>query len=70
MYDLDVQVILESQERRLKSIDGSFHRYLYSQIDWNSRLVCILGARGTGKTTMLLQRIKEAFTEPGKAMYA
>ncbi len=70
MYDLDVQIILASQERRLKSIEGCFHRYLYSQIDWDARLVCILGARGTGKTTMLLQRIKEGFTEPGKAMYA
>ena len=70
MYDLDVEVILASQERRLKGIESRFHRYLYSQIDWKSRMVCILGARGTGKTTMLLQRIKEAFPEPGRALYA
>lgn len=28
------------------------------EIDWNNRLIGIKGARGTGKTTMLLQRVK------------
>jgi uncharacterized protein len=32
-------------------------RFLFSQIDWNWRLICIKGARGTGKTTMLLQHM-------------
>ncbi|HQB21458.1 MAG TPA: AAA family ATPase [Bacteroidales bacterium] len=35
-----------------------FVRYLYNKIDWNSRFIAILGARGVGKTTLLLQRIK------------
>jgi predicted AAA+ superfamily ATPase len=34
-----------------------FERYLKNQIDWNNRLIAITGARGTGKTTMLLQHI-------------
>ena len=38
--------------------ETTFLRYLYSQIDWKSRLVVIEGARGVGKTTMVLQRIK------------
>jgi len=33
-------------------------RGLYGQIDWKDRLIGILGARGTGKTTLLLQRLK------------
>ena len=37
----------------------AFKRYLYDEVDWNSRLVCVKGARGVGKTTMLLQRISE-----------
>ena len=32
-------------------------RYLYHQINWDGRLVAILGARGVGKSTMLLQHI-------------
>ncbi|MBQ7650979.1 MAG: ATP-binding protein [Victivallales bacterium] len=70
MEEINLQGIKASQERRLKCLKGDFHRYLYSQIDWNSRLVCIIGARGTGKTTMLLQRIKEAFSASGCALYA
>ena len=38
--------------------DTSFVRYLYEKIDWNSRMISIAGARGTGKTTMLLQHIR------------
>ena len=37
-----------------------FVRYLYEKIDWNNRFIAILGARGVGKTTLLLQRIKQA----------
>jgi len=33
-------------------------RYLHTKVDWNNRLTAIVGARGTGKTTLLLQHIK------------
>ncbi|HET8808931.1 MAG TPA: AAA family ATPase [Flavobacteriaceae bacterium] len=33
-------------------------RYLLREINWSNRLIGIKGARGTGKTTLLLQRIK------------
>lgn len=33
-------------------------RYLYHEINWNSRLTAVVGSRGVGKTTLLLQRIK------------
>lgn len=42
----------------LKSTNTSFVRYLHNQIDWNSRMISIMGSRGTGKTTMLLQHIR------------
>jgi len=47
----------------------SFKRYLFSQINWDSRLIAILGARGVGKTTMLLQYYKEHFDNPEKCLY-
>ncbi|NCA80383.1 MAG: AAA family ATPase [Sphingobacteriia bacterium] len=47
--------------RKLESTDRRFERYLKSQIDWNNRLIGITGARGTGKTTMLLQHIQEEY---------
>lgn len=36
-----------------------FNRYKYALIDWNSRLVGITGPRGIGKSTMVLQYIRE-----------
>ncbi|HMI02154.1 MAG TPA: AAA family ATPase [Pedobacter sp.] len=39
------------------------------EIDWNDRLIGILGARGTGKTTLLLQRLKAEYGFSGDAMY-
>lgn len=48
--------------RKLEETDMRFERYLKSQIDWNNRLTAITGARGTGKTTLLLQHIKEQYS--------
>mgnify|MGYP000013709779 CR=1 FL=1 len=37
-----------------------FIRYKYDEINWNGRLVGIVEPRGLGKSTMVLQRIKQA----------
>lgn len=47
--------------RQLNKVNQAFERYLAKEIDWNSRLICILGARGSGKTTLILQHIKKTF---------
>ncbi|MCR5455160.1 MAG: AAA family ATPase [Bacteroidales bacterium] len=44
-------------------------RYLYSKIDWNERLIGIKGARGVGKTTLMLQHIKLSFPNRNSAFY-
>ena len=41
----------------LTNTDTKFVRYLYGCIPWDDPLVLILGARGVGKTTMMLQNI-------------
>lgn len=41
-----------------------------NEVDWRDRLICIKGARGAGKTTLMRQRVKEAFGEDSrKALY-
>jgi len=56
---------------RINSIDTSFKRYLWNKINWNNRLIAITGARGVGKTTLLLQYIKENLNEfPDEVIYA
>jgi predicted AAA+ superfamily ATPase len=56
--------------RELRKTDLSFQRYLIDEIDWEGRLSAITGARGTGKTTMILQHIKRTFgNSPKEALY-
>lgn len=62
--------LIATSHRLVKAVDTSIHRYLYDQVNWNDRLVMIKGARGVGKTTMLLQRIKDTFGQSEKALYA
>jgi len=39
-----------------------YKRFLYTKIDFDERLIGIIGARGVGKTTLLLQYLKERTT--------
>lgn len=56
--------------RKLEETDMRFERYLKNQIGWSNRLIAITGARGTGKTTMLLQHIKEHYgSSPQEVLY-
>ena len=55
--------------RKLAATDLHFKRYLYDKIDWNVRLIGIKGARGVGKTTMLMQHIRETFRNPDSVLY-
>lgn len=62
--------LIRTSNRLVNQIDDAIYRYLYNQINWDSRLIMIKGARGVGKTTMLLQRIKAQFGISEKALYA
>ncbi len=67
----DVEELLETSNRQIREEAATFHRYLYDEIDLRDRLICIKGARGTGKTTLMRQRLKDHFGEDsGKAIYA
>ncbi|SEM43681.1 hypothetical protein SAMN05216436_104202 [bacterium A37T11] len=46
-----------------------FKRTLYEEIDWSNRLIGLMGPRGAGKTTILLQRIKEMGLSGSEALY-
>ena len=56
--------------RLLAETNLSFIRYLYQKINWDNRLIVIKGAKGVGKTTMLLQHILRTFEDKQKALYA
>ena len=56
---------------RVNAVNLDFKRYLWGKVNWNNRLIAITGARGVGKTTMLLQYIREnLMEEPDAVMFA
>lgn len=61
--------LLEQSERLIARVNLDFKRYLFNVVKWDSRLIGIKGARGTGKTTLLLQWIKEQNKAVEKAAY-
>ncbi len=65
----DIEELEFSYHSRLSSTQSTFHRYLLPEIDWSDRLIGIKGAKGVGKTTMLLQHIKETFPKVDSALY-
>lgn len=51
--------LVEFMEGLLKQTTSTFHRYMYDRISWESRMFGLVGPRGVGKSTMILQYIKE-----------
>lgn len=43
---------------QLELTTSGFHRYLYERVNWSARMVAITGARGVGKSTMVLQYLR------------
>lgn len=61
--------LLEQSERLIANVTLDFKRFLFHVVKWDNRLIGIKGARGTGKTTLLLQWIKEQNLPVEKAAY-
>ena len=64
-----MEALFLAYTRRLEETDCTFQRFLYSKIDWDERLIGIKGARGVGKSTMMLQHIKLTFKDLSLAFY-
>lgn len=56
---MSMEKLYELFYRKLKNIPVEFLRYKYNQIKWESRAFGLVGPRGVGKSTMLLQYIKQ-----------
>ncbi len=53
-----MEQLYEFFNRKLKSTPTDFLRYKYDRIKWDGRAFGIVGPRGVGKSTMILQHIK------------
>jgi predicted AAA+ superfamily ATPase len=64
-----VEALFETHQRLLAQTQLDFIRSYAAQVHWQQRMVGILGARGIGKTTLLLQHIKQALGTSNTALY-
>ncbi|HGZ70869.1 MAG TPA: AAA family ATPase [Nitratifractor sp.] len=65
---MSLQNIYRLQAKLLEKVSLKHKRYLIHKIDWSNRLIGILGQRGAGKTTLMLQYLKE-YLDKEKAIY-
>lgn len=55
--------------RLLKNLKTVFRSHMHNMIDWSERMIGVKGARGVGKTTLLLQHIREEFGTDESCLY-
>jgi uncharacterized protein len=54
----------------IRHVPDSFSRFLFKEINWDQRMLAIRGPRGAGKTTLMLQRIRNYPSEnASKSLY-
>ncbi|NLN24945.1 MAG: ATP-binding protein [Bacteroidetes bacterium] len=53
-----MDALFEYSNQLISEVDTAFIRYSYHQINWQNRLIGLIGPRGVGKTTLVLQYIK------------
>ena len=58
---MGLELLYEIHARLLRHTPTGFKRSLYHRINWEGRLTEITGARGVGKTTLMLQYIKSHY---------
>jgi len=61
--------IQKYQERLLKKFNITYKRYLFNEIDFSDKMIAIYGARGVGKTTMLLQYLLQLQSKDQSVLY-
>ena len=64
-----MQNLIRYSNALIAEVNLDFTRYLYETIKWDDRLIGITGARGIGKTTLLLQYIRKTFGIGSLALY-
>ena len=64
-----LNLVEQYQERFLKNFNTTYKRYLYNEINFSEKLIGIVGARGTGKTTMLFKKLNELKDQNKNALF-
>lgn len=61
--------LYDNSDRQVQDVPMFFERYLATRINWKDRLIGIKGARGTGKSTLVLQYLNKLGKSSSEAVY-
>ena len=64
-----MDTLFEKSYRKRENVSLHFIRSIMADIQWNNRLIGIKGARGIGKTTLLLQYMKQFLPNDTSVLY-
>ena len=64
-----MESILSESDNKISNISMKFVRYMIDEIKWTSQLIAVKGARGVGKTTLLLQYMSRQKMKSPEALY-
>lgn len=65
-----IHILRETYQRLLAETTLQTYRFLYPTFTVSGRLVGLVGPRGVGKTTLMLQFIRDRLAKPEEAFYA
>ncbi len=54
-----MEALYRFHNRAVDQVSDVFYRFLYGKINRDQRTLAIKGPRGSGKTTLMLQRIQD-----------
>jgi hypothetical protein len=63
-----MELLFETQKKLIRNLGSDFQRSLQFSLPWDERAIMLLGARGSGKTTLFLQHLKETY-KGNEALY-
>ena len=66
LYFCSMEQLITQSRALVRCAPQEKRRYLFNRMDWGDRLIFIMGSRGTGKTTLLLQHMR-MIDEKGKS---
>ena len=56
-----MDISFETQRKLLRNVTSEFHRELQFNLPWDERAIMLFGSRGSGKTTLFLQHLKDTY---------
>ena len=66
---MNLEILFDKYQKIKKLQHYSYKRYFYEKIDFNEKMIGIIGARGTGKTTATLQYLENLSLPFEKTLY-